>query len=175
MQNVAPSSPAAGVNVRFLRTAPVVLSTVDPHALFFAGNVLFKTTTGGMSWEVISPDLSREKPEVPESVGVFRTPQLANQPRRGVIYTVAPSYKDVNVIWAGTDDGLIHVTQDGGKQVAKRHAAVHHSVEQDFAPTTRAASDPATVSTRPSTVSVATIRSLTSIAHTISAKLGRKL
>ncbi len=68
-----------------------------------------------MSWEIISPDLSREKPEVPECVGVFRTPQMANQPRRGVIYTVAPSYKDINVIWAGTDDGLIHVTQDGGK------------------------------------------------------------
>ena len=115
VQNVAPR-PGPGVNVRFLRTAPVVFSTVDPHVLFFAGNVLFKTTTGGMSWEVISPDLSREKPEVPESVGVFRTPQLANQARRGVIYTVAPSYKDVNVIWAGTDDGLIHVTQDDGKK-----------------------------------------------------------
>ncbi len=112
VQNVAPRFPG---NYRYLRTAPVIFSTVDPHVLFFAGNVLFKTSTGGMSWEIISPDLSREKPEVPECVGVFRTPQMANQPRRGVIYTVAPSYKDINVIWAGTDDGLIHVTQDGGK------------------------------------------------------------
>jgi photosystem II stability/assembly factor-like uncharacterized protein len=40
---------------------------------------------------------------------------MAKQPRRGVIYTIAPSYKDVNVIWAGTDDGLVHVTRDGGK------------------------------------------------------------
>src|SRR4029450_7062927 len=40
---------------------------------------------------------------------------MARQPRRGVIYTIAPSYQDVNVIWAGTDDGLIHVTRDGGK------------------------------------------------------------
>jgi photosystem II stability/assembly factor-like uncharacterized protein len=114
VQDVSPR-PGPGQSFRFLRTAPVIFSTVDPHVLYFAGNVLFKTTTGGNSWDIISPDLSREKPEVPASVGVFRTPQLASQPRRGVIYTVAPSYKDVNVIWAGTDDGLIHVTRDGGK------------------------------------------------------------
>src|SRR5207302_6014457 len=83
--------------------------------LYFAGNVLFKTENGGQSWEIISGDLSREAPEVPESIGVFRKPDLARMPRRGVIYTVAPSPKDVNVIWAGTDDGLIHVTKDGGK------------------------------------------------------------
>ena len=52
---------------------------------------------------------------MPASIGVFRRPEMATQPRRGVIYAVAPSPKDVNVIWAGTDDGLIHVTKDGGK------------------------------------------------------------
>jgi photosystem II stability/assembly factor-like uncharacterized protein len=52
---------------------------------------------------------------VPASIGVFRRPEMATQPRRGVIYAVAPSPKDVNVIWAGTDDGLIHITKDGGK------------------------------------------------------------
>jgi hypothetical protein len=83
--------------------------------LYLAGNVLFKTTNGGVSWDVISPDLSREKPEVPASIGVFRRPEMATQPRRGVIYAVAPSPKDSNTIWAGTDDGLIHVTRDGGK------------------------------------------------------------
>jgi photosystem II stability/assembly factor-like uncharacterized protein len=100
---------------RTLRTAPLVFSTVDPHVLYFGANVLFKTTDGGKKWEVISPDLTRESPEVPENIGIFRTPQLAKQARRGVIYTVAPSYKDINVIWCGTDDGLIHVTEDGGK------------------------------------------------------------
>jgi photosystem II stability/assembly factor-like uncharacterized protein len=113
-QNVAPEVLRSGKH-RFLRTAPLIFSPVDPHILYLGSNVLFKTTTGGHSWEVISPDLSREKPEVPDSIGVFRTPALATQARRGVIYTVAPSYKDVNVIWAGTDDGLIHVTRDGGK------------------------------------------------------------
>src|SRR5437762_3271828 len=91
------------------------LSPVDPKALYLGANVLFKTTSGGHSWEVISPDLSRPAPDVPESIGIFRKPELAQQPRRGVIYTVAPSHQDVNTIWAGTDDGLIHVTRDGGK------------------------------------------------------------
>src|SRR5678815_1860243 len=89
-------------------------STVDKRTLYFAGNVLFKTATGGKSWEIISPDLSRDKWDVPENVGVYRTTEMSTMPRRGVIYTVAPSYKDINTIWAGTDDGLIHVTRNGG-------------------------------------------------------------
>jgi photosystem II stability/assembly factor-like uncharacterized protein len=93
----------------------LVFSTVDPHALYLGANVLFKTTNGGHSWNIISPDLTREAPEVPASIGIFRTPEMAKQPRRGVIYTVAPSYKDADVIWCGTDDGLIHRTSDGGK------------------------------------------------------------
>jgi photosystem II stability/assembly factor-like uncharacterized protein len=114
VQNIAPEAVRSG-KYRFLRTAPVIFSPVDPHVLYFAGNVLFKTTSGGNRWDVISTDLSREQPEVPDSIGVFRTADLSKMARRGVIYTVAPSYKDVNVIWAGTDDGLIHVTRDGGK------------------------------------------------------------
>jgi photosystem II stability/assembly factor-like uncharacterized protein len=114
VQQVGPEALRGG-KYRFLRTAPLLFSPVDPHVLYLGANVLFKTTTGGRNWEVISPDLSRETPEVPASIGVYRTPALARQPRRGVIYTVAPSYKDANAIWAGTDDGLIHVTRDGGK------------------------------------------------------------
>jgi photosystem II stability/assembly factor-like uncharacterized protein len=104
-----------GQGYRTLRTAPLVFSKVDPRVLFFGANVLFKTSDGAKTWQIISPDLSRETPEVPENIGIFRTPELAKQTRRGVIYTVAPSYKDINVIWCGTDDGLIHVTHDGGK------------------------------------------------------------
>jgi photosystem II stability/assembly factor-like uncharacterized protein len=114
VQNIAPEAVRSG-KYRFVRTAPIIFSTIDPHVLFLGSNVLFKTTNGGNSWEIISPDLSREAPEVPTSIGVYRKPEMATQPRRGVIYTVAPSHKNINVIWAGTDDGLIHITRDGGK------------------------------------------------------------
>ncbi len=115
VQNIAPEAVRRGT-YRFLRTAPVLFSPVDPHVLYYAGNVLFKTTTGGKSWKVISPDLSREKNEVPASVGVYRTADMQTMARRGVIYTVAPSFKTVNTIWAGTDDGSIHITRDGGQK-----------------------------------------------------------
>ncbi|PYS92034.1 MAG: glycoside hydrolase [Acidobacteria bacterium] len=113
-QSVAPEAVRSG-KYRFLRTAPIVFSPVDPHILYYAGNVLFKTINGGQSWQIISPDLTREKYDVPESIGIYRKPEMATMPRRGVIYTVAPSPKDVNLIWAGTDDGLVHVTRDGGR------------------------------------------------------------
>ena len=114
VQNIAPEAVRTG-KYRFLRTAPVVFSMVDKKSLFYAGNVIFKTMTGGQSWEVISPDLTREKWDVPDNVGIYKTKEMETMPRRGVVYTVAPSYKDLATIWAGTDDGLIHVTRDGGK------------------------------------------------------------
>ena len=114
VQNIMPEAVRSG-NYRWLRTAPVIFSPVDNRTLYFGGNVLFKTTTGGKSWDIISPDLSREKWDVPANVGVYRTPEMSTMPRRGVIYTVAPSYRDINTIWAGTDDGLIHITRNGGR------------------------------------------------------------
>ncbi|AFK05273.1 glycosyl hydrolase BNR repeat-containing protein [Emticicia oligotrophica DSM 17448] len=114
-QNIAPEAVRSG-KYRFIRTAPVLFSPVDKKSLFFAGNVLFKTKNGGDSWEVISPDLTRDTYDfVPSSIGVFTTESLKKMNRRGVIYSVAPSPKDINTIWAGTDDGLIHITSDGGK------------------------------------------------------------
>ena len=113
-QNIEPEAVKSGA-YRFLRTAPVLFSPVNPKTLFYAGNVLFKTQDGGNSWQIISPDLSRESWDIPDNVGVYKTNEMKIMPRRGVIYTVAPSYTDGNVIWAGTDDGLIHITKDGGK------------------------------------------------------------
>ena len=113
-QNVSPEIVRSGA-YRFLRTAPVLFSPVAHHTLFFAGNVLFKTVDEGNNWEIISPDLSRETWDIPQNVGIYTQDNLKTMPRRGVIYTVAPSYVDSNTIWCGTDDGLIHVTRDGGK------------------------------------------------------------
>jgi photosystem II stability/assembly factor-like uncharacterized protein len=114
VQNIAPEAVQSG-KYRKLRTMPLLFSPVNPRLLFCATNVLFRTTNGGHSWDEISPDLSRETPDVPENIGIFRTPEMSKLPRRGVIYAVGPSYKDERVIWAGTDDGLVHVTRDGGK------------------------------------------------------------
>ena len=115
VQNIAPEAVRSG-KYRFIRTAPVLFSPVDNKTLYFAGNVLFKTQNGGHSWDIISPDLTRDNyNDIPLSVGIYSSDDMKKMPRRGVIYTVAPSPKDINTIWAGTDDGLIHVTRDGGK------------------------------------------------------------
>ena len=101
-------------NFRLVRTMPVVFSEVDKRSLFFANNVLWKTVDGGKNWRQISKDLTRATYEAPKSIGKYLDQETARDTRRGVIYTVAPSYKDINRIWAGTDDGLIHTTADGG-------------------------------------------------------------
>lgn len=113
-QNISPESIRSG-KYRFLRSEPVLFNPIDHKTLYYAGNVLFKTTNGGNNWQVISPDLSRENWDVPANVGIYSSEELKTMPRRGVIYTVAPSYVDTNTIWCGTDDGLIQVTRNGGK------------------------------------------------------------
>ena len=118
VQSISPKLPSSfgeGSGVRYLRTAPIVFSPLNKKLMFFAGNVLFKTYNGGTSWQTISPDLTRESWDIPENVGVYTKEEMKTMPRRGVIYTVAPSYIDSNTIWCGTDDGLIHVTKDAGK------------------------------------------------------------
>ena len=99
---------------RVVRTMPILFSPIDPHTLYYASNTLWKTRNGGQSWDQISPDLSRETWDAPEVVGKYRGTPAAESSRRGVIYTIAPSHVDIDTIWVGTDDGLVHVTRDGG-------------------------------------------------------------
>jgi photosystem II stability/assembly factor-like uncharacterized protein len=113
-QDILPA-PIQTEDFRTLRTEPVIYSTLDPHLLFFAGNTLWQTRDGGVHWEKISPDLSREKYDLPACVGKYKEDATKQARRRGVIYTVAPSPVEPNRIWLGTDDGLIYLTNDVGK------------------------------------------------------------
>ncbi len=114
VQNVSPEAVRSG-KYRFLRTAPIIFSPVDPHSLYFGSNVLFKTVNGGHSWEVVSPDLTRQTYDVPPSYGMYTDGDLDRAKNRGVIYTIAPSFRNANTIWTGSDDGFIQLTRDGGK------------------------------------------------------------
>ena len=102
---------------------PVVFSEVDKRALFFANNHLWKTVNGGQSWQQISPDLTRKTWETPKSVGKYASLPGAQSHERGVIYTIAPSYQDINRIWVGTDDGLIHRDGRRRQDLEGHHAA----------------------------------------------------
>ena len=96
-------------------TLPLVFSPMDPHVLYFGSQILFRTADGGSSWQAISPDLTREDPGVPANLDAATAADAPASKRRGVIYTIGPSYVRAGEIWAGTDDGLIHLTQDEGK------------------------------------------------------------
>src|SRR5215475_10119317 len=100
---------------RYNRTLPIAFSPLDPKVFYFAANVLFKTTDRGNSWIVISPDLTRESYEAPANLGAFAAGDPEKGKHRGTIYAVAPSFKEIDTIWAGTDDGVIQITRDGGK------------------------------------------------------------
>ena len=110
----------ASTKFRSVRTQPLIFSPVDKRTLYYGANVLFKTTDGGHAWTQISGDLTREKPGTSPSLGKMGLDASGNpangiDAHRGVIYSIAPSFKDVNTIWVGTDDGNIQVTHDAGK------------------------------------------------------------
>jgi len=96
-------------------TLPLVFSPIDPHVLYFGSQVLFRTADGGNSWQVISPDLTREDPGVPANLDAATAADVPKGKRHSVIYTIGPSFVRAGEIWAGTDDGLIQLTQDEGK------------------------------------------------------------
>ena len=95
-------------------TLPLVFGKRD-HALYFGNQRIFRTTDGGEHWAPISPDLTRANPGAPATLDA---PTLADAaeagPRRGVVYSIGPSPIDANDLWAGTDDGLVWRTRDGG-------------------------------------------------------------
>jgi photosystem II stability/assembly factor-like uncharacterized protein len=96
-------------------TAPLVFSPLDSHLLYFGSQVLFRTADAGNSWQIISPDLSRENPGVPPNLDTPAAEDAPVDKRRGVINTIGPSAVQAGEIWAGTDDGLIYLTRNEGK------------------------------------------------------------
>ena len=106
---------AANLEHRFQWTAPIVISPNDPDTLYHAGEKLFKTTDGGVHWVAISPDLTRNDKSKQQASGGSITIDDTGTEYYDTIFAVAESPVAKDLIWAGTDDGLIHVTRDGGK------------------------------------------------------------
>ena len=101
---------------RYLRTAPLLFSEVDPHVLYLGAQKVLKTTDGGDDLDGDQPGpLARILRRAGERRVLRRRRAKEQATRRGVVYSLAPSRLNVNTIWAGTDDGLIHLTRDGGK------------------------------------------------------------
>ncbi|HEV2115163.1 MAG TPA: glycosyl hydrolase, partial [Terriglobales bacterium] len=106
---------AADLKHRFQWTEPIVFSPHDPHTMYFAGEVLFKTTDGGMSWTTISPDLTRNDKSKQQSSGGPITKDNTGVEVYDTIFSVVESPVQKDLIWAGSDDGLVHLTRDGGQ------------------------------------------------------------
>jgi len=117
--NVWPDLPAgSGVEVmkyRFNWNYPLVFSRHDPKKLYAGSNYLHVTTNGGQSWQTISPDLTRGEPETLKSSGGPITQDNTGAEYYANIFVIAESPYTKDEIWTGSDDGLLHVTTDGGK------------------------------------------------------------
>jgi len=110
--------PAQSLRERWQWTFPIVFSPVDPNVLYASSQHLWKTTSQGQHWEVISPDLTRNDPNTLGDSGGPITKDQNGPEIYGTIFSIAPSRHDVNTIWTGSDDGLVYVTRDGGKHWA---------------------------------------------------------
>ncbi|HLZ41941.1 MAG TPA: hypothetical protein VKQ11_13320 [Candidatus Sulfotelmatobacter sp.] len=104
----------ADLKHRFQWTEPIVFSPHDLHTLYYAGEVLFKTTDEGKSWTIISPDLTRNDKSKQQSSGGPITKDNTGVEVYDTIFSVVESPVQAGLIWAGSDDGLIHLTRNGG-------------------------------------------------------------
>jgi len=94
-------------------TLPLVFG--PDHALYFGNQFVFRTRDGGDTWRAVSGDLARPHAGTPATLDAPTAADAATGEPRGVVYAIAPSPRDPNVVWAGTDDGLAYVTTDGAK------------------------------------------------------------
>lgn len=105
---------AAELKYRFQWNFPVVFSVHDPDVLYVAADVLFRSSDLGQTWEPMSPDLTRNDKSRMQSSGGPITKDNTSVEYFGTIFAVAESHHEPDVMWVGTDDGLVHVTRNGG-------------------------------------------------------------
>ena len=106
---------SASVVERWQWTFPIIFSPVDPNILYTSSQHVWKTTNQGQTWEKISGDLTRHDPKTMQDSGGPITHDMNSPEIYATVFALAPGKTDVNIIWAGSDDGLVHLTRDGGK------------------------------------------------------------
>jgi photosystem II stability/assembly factor-like uncharacterized protein len=106
---------ASVLKERWQWTFPIVFSPLDANVLYTSSQHLWKTTNEGQSWQMISPDLTRADPKTLGDSGGPITKDQNGPEIYGTIFTIAPSKTDAQTIWTGSDDGLVYITRDGGK------------------------------------------------------------
>jgi photosystem II stability/assembly factor-like uncharacterized protein len=106
--------PALDMVERWQWTFPIVFSPIDPNTLYVSSQRLWRTTDGGKTWDRLSGDLTRADPNTLGHSGGPITGDMNGPEAYATIFAVGPGKVDINVIWTGSDDGLVHVTRDGG-------------------------------------------------------------
>ena len=121
--NVWPDNPmghsASEITERFQWTFPIIVSPTDPNTLYATSQHVWRSTNEGQSWQRISPDLTRADTSTLGPSGGPITLDQTGVETYATVFTLAPSARDGNVIWAGSDDGVVHVTRDGGQRWQK--------------------------------------------------------
>ncbi len=107
--------PSKAIRERWQWTYPIIFSPIDKKSLYVSSQRLWRTMDGGKTWAALSGDLTRHDPITQEKSGGPITGDMNGPEVYGTIFSVAPGKRDINVIWTGSDDGLVHVTRDGGK------------------------------------------------------------
>ena len=105
---------SADIAERFQWTFPIVMAPTDPRIIYVGSQHVWKSTNEGQSWEKISPDLTRHDPKTMGASGGPITKDNTGVETYATVFSIAPSAKDAGVIWAGSDDGYVHVTRNGG-------------------------------------------------------------
>lgn len=108
--------PADALPERWQWTFPIMFAPQDPNVMYTCSQHVWKTTNDGQSWEKISPDLTYADPETLGKTGGIITMDMNGPEIYATVFALAPSYHDINTIWAGSDDGKIHITRNGGKK-----------------------------------------------------------